>query len=180
MANRWGNNGNSDRLYVLGLQNHWRWWLQAWNKKTRAPCKQFSSVTQSYPNLWDPVDCSTPGFLSISNSRSLLKLISIELVMPSNLSPSVIPFSSRLQYFPASGSFPMSQFFASGGQSIGASALASVLPMNIQDWSPLGWIGWSPFSPKDSQESSPTPQLRNIILWCSAFFMVQLSHPYVD
>ena len=84
MANRWGNNGNSDRLYVLGLQNHWRWWLQAWNKKTLAPCKQFSSVTQSYPNLWDPVDCSTPGFLSISNSRSLLKLISIELVMPSN------------------------------------------------------------------------------------------------
>ena len=55
------------------------------------------------------------------------------------ISPSVIPFSSCLQSFPASGSFPISQFFASGGQSIGASASASVLPMNIQDCFPLGW-----------------------------------------
>ena len=57
-------------------------------------------------------------------------------------SSSVIPFYSRLQSFPASGSFPMSQFFASGGQRIGVSALTSDLPMNIQDWSPLGWTGW--------------------------------------
>ena len=55
---------------------------------------------------------------------------------------SVIPFSSRLQSFPASGSFPMSQFFIPGGQSIGVSASTSVLPMNIQDWFPLGWTGW--------------------------------------
>ena len=55
---------------------------------------------------------------------------------------SAVPFSSHLQSFPASGSFPMSQFFASGGQSIGASASASVLSMNIWDWFPLGWIGW--------------------------------------
>ena len=58
------------------------------------------------------------------------------------ISSSVIPFSSYLQSFPASGSFPMSQFFALGGQSIGASASASVLPMNIQDWFPLRWTGW--------------------------------------
>ena len=58
------------------------------------------------------------------------------------ISSSVIPFSSRLQSFPASGSFPVSQFFASGGQSIGVSASASVLPMNIQDWVPLGWTCW--------------------------------------
>ena len=57
------------------------------------------------------------------------------------ISSSVIPFSSHLQSFPASGSFPMNQFFASGGQSIGVSASASVLPMNIQDWFPLGWTG---------------------------------------
>ena len=56
------------------------------------------------------------------------------------ISSSVIPFSSHLQSFPASGSFPMNQFFPSGGQSIGA--LASFLPMNIQDWFPLGWTGW--------------------------------------
>ena len=58
------------------------------------------------------------------------------------ISSSVIPFSSWFQCFPASGAFPMSQFFASGGQSIGVSASASVLPMNIQDWFPLGWTGW--------------------------------------
>ena len=58
------------------------------------------------------------------------------------ISSSVIPYSSCPQSFPASESFPMSQLFASGGQSIGVSALASVLPKNIQDWSPLGWTGW--------------------------------------
>ena len=58
------------------------------------------------------------------------------------ISSSVVPFSSHLQSFPASRSFSMSQFFTSGGQSIGVSASASVLPMNIQDWSPLGWTGW--------------------------------------
>ena len=58
------------------------------------------------------------------------------------ISASVVPFSSCLQSFPASGSFQMSQYFASGGQSIGVSASASVLPVNIQDWFPLGWTGW--------------------------------------
>ena len=58
------------------------------------------------------------------------------------ISSSVVPFSSRHQSFPASGSFLMSQFFTSGGQSIGVSASVSVLPMNIQDWFPLGWTGW--------------------------------------
>ena len=58
------------------------------------------------------------------------------------ISSSVVPFSSCFQSFPTSGSFPMSQFFASGGLSIGVSVSASVLPMNIQDWFPLGWTGW--------------------------------------
>ena len=58
------------------------------------------------------------------------------------ISSSVVPLSSPFQSFPASGSFPMSQFFTSGGQSIGVSASTSVLPMNTQDWSPLGWTGW--------------------------------------
>ena len=78
------------------------------------------------------------------------------------ISSSVIPFSSCLQSFPASGSFPMSQSFASGGQSIGVSASASVLPVNIQDWFPLELTGFSPCSPRDSQESSPTPQFKSI------------------
>ena len=80
-----------------------------------------------------------------------------------NVSSSVIPFSSCPQSFPASGSFQMSQLFISGGQSIGVSASTSDLPMNTQDWSPLGWTGWSPCSPRDSQEPSPTPLFKSII-----------------
>ena len=72
---------------------------------------------------------------------------------------SVIPFSFCPQSFPASGSFQMNQLFPSGSQSIGVSASASVLPMNTQDWSPLGW---TPCSPRDSQESSPTLQFKSI------------------
>ena len=78
------------------------------------------------------------------------------------ISSSVVPFS-WLQSFPASGSFPMSQFFESGDQSIRASASASVLPMNTQDWFPNHWQVWAPCSPRDSQESSPTPQFKTII-----------------
>ena len=77
-------------------------------------------------------------------------------------SSSVVPFSSHLKSFPALGSFPMRQFFASDGQSIGASASASVLPMNIQSWFPLGCtLGWS-WCPRGCQESSPTPQFKSI------------------
>ena len=76
------------------------------------------------------------------------------------ISSSVIPFSSRLQYCPASRSFPVSQFFESGGQSIGVSASASILLMNIQD--ELDRLVGSPCSLRDSQESSPTPQFKNI------------------
>ena len=80
------------------------------------------------------------------------------------ISPSVFPCSSHLQPFPASGSFQMSQLFTSGSQSIGVSASTSVLPMNIQDWLPLGWTGWISCSSRDSQESSPTPQFKSINL----------------
>ena len=78
------------------------------------------------------------------------------------ISSSVVPFSSCPQSFPASGSFPMSQLFASGGRSIGISASTSVLPMNTQDWSPLGWTGWISLHSRDSNESSPTPQFKSI------------------
>ena len=80
--------------------------------------------------------------MSITNLRSLPKLMSIESVMPSNHLILCHPLLLRFQSFPGSGYFQMSQLFASGGQSIGVSASASVLPMNTQDWSPLGWTGW--------------------------------------
>ena len=89
------------------------------------------------------------------------------------ISSSVIPFFSHLQSFPASGSFLISQFFASGGQMIGISASASVLPMNIQDWFPLGWLVGSPWSLLQHHSSKAS------ILLCSAFLIAQLSHPYM-
>ena len=100
--------------------------------------------------------------LSITNSWSLLRLMSIEWWYHPTISSSVIPFSSCLQSFPASGSFQMSQFFTSDGQNTGASISASVLPVNIQDWFPLGWTGWISLHPSDSQESFPTPQFKSI------------------
>ena len=95
------------------------------------------------------------------------------------ISSSVVPFSSHLQSFPASGSFQMSQLLASGGQSIGVSASTSALPMNSQDWLPLGWTGWISLLSKGlsslpQQHSSKAP-----IFQRSAFFIVQLSHPYM-
>ena len=71
------------------------------------------------------------------------------------ISSSVIPFSSCPQSFPASGSFPISQLFASGGQNIGVSASASILPVNIQDWFPLGWIGWISLKPSSVYTAIP-------------------------
>ena len=114
--------------------------------------------------------------LSITNSRSSLKLTSIELVMPFNHLILCHPFLLMPSIFPSIRSFPTSQFFISSGQSIEASASASILPMNIQDWFPLGWTGWMSFQ---SKELSRVFSSKASILWCSAFFIVQLSHPYV-
>jgi len=96
------------------------------------------------------------------------------------ISSYLIPFSSHLQSFPASGSFPMSQSFASGGQSIGVSASASVLPMNVQEWFPLEWIWFDLFAVQGTFKSLLQHHTSKAsILWCSAFFIVQLSHPYM-
>ena len=97
-----------------------------------------SSVQLSRAQLFaTPWTEARQASLSITNPLSLPKLMSIESVMPSNISSSVVPFSFYLESFPASGSFQKSQFFASGSQITGISASASVLPMNIQDWYPL-------------------------------------------
>ena len=101
---------------------------------------QFSQLLSCVQLFATPWTTARQASLSITNSRSLLKLMSIGSVMPSNHLISV-PFSSCLQSFPASGAFQMSQLFASGGQRIGISASASVLPMNIQDRFLLGLTG---------------------------------------
>ena len=89
---------------------------------------------------------------------------------------SVIPFFSCLKSFPASGSFPMSQFYAWGGQSIGISASVPVLPMNIQGWFPLGWTGWISLQSKGLKSLLQHHSSKASILHHSAFFIVQLSH----
>ena len=95
-----------------------------------------------------------------------------------SISFSVVPFSSRLQSFPESGSFPMNQFFTLGCQSVGVSASESVLPMNIQDWFPLRMTGWISLQSKGLSRAFSN-SLKESIIQCSALFIVQLSHPYM-
>ena len=95
------------------------------------------------------------------------------------ISSSVVPFFSCLQSFPASGSFQMSQLFASGGQNIEVSASTSVLPMNTQEWFPLGWTGWIALQSKRLKSLLQHHSSKVSTLLCSAFFIVQFSHPYV-
>ena len=99
----------------------------------------YCSVAKSCLTLCDPMDCSAPCFPVLQCPQSLLKLVSIEAMMPSN--HLVTPFSSCPQSFPTSSSFLMSQLVTSGGQSIGASDSASVLLVNTQGWFPLGLTG---------------------------------------
>ena len=126
-------------------------------------CKLFRSVQalimynslrpHGLQHVWPPCPSPIPGVYP--NSCPLSRWCH------PTISFSVVPFSYHLQSFPASGSFQMSQLFPSGGQSTGVSALTPALPMNTQAWSPLGWIGGSPCSPRDSQKSSPTPQFKS-------------------
>ena len=125
---------------------------------------QFSQFSHSVmsDSLWPHglqharLPCPSPTPRACSNSCPLS-----QWCYPT-ISSSVIPFSSCLQSSSTSGYFQMSQFFTLGGQSIGTSASASVLPMNIQDWFPLGWTDWSSCCLRDSQVSSPTPQFKSI------------------
>ena len=139
---------------------------------------QFSSV-QSLSDVWlfatpwtrPPCPSPTPGVHS--NSCPLSRWCH------PTISSSVIPFSACPQSFPASGSFPVSQSFASGGQIIAVSALASVLPVNTQDWFPLGWTGWISLQSKGLSRVFSNTTVQTSVLWCSAFLTDQLSHLYM-
>ena len=142
---------------------------------------QFSSVQSlSRDRLFvTPWIAALQNSLSITNSQSSLKLTSIELVMPSShliLCHSLVLLAPIP---PASESFPMSQLFVWGGQSTGVSALASFLPKNTQDWSPLGWTGRISLQSKGLSRVFQHHSSKASILRCLAFFIVQLSHPYM-
>ena len=123
---------------------------------------KFSLVPQSCLTLCDSVDCSKPGFPVHHQLWELAQTHVHQVGDAINHFILCHPFSSCLQSFPASGSFQISQFFTSGGQSIGVSASASVLPMNIQDWFPLGWTGWISLLSKGLSRVFPTPQFKSI------------------
>ena len=171
------------------VPKNWRFWTVVSEKTLESPldCKEIQPVDskdQSWvfigrtdveaetPILWPPDAKSwlfvTPwttahqASLSITNSRSLPKPMSIESVMPSNHLILCLPLLLLSSIFPSIRVFQVSQLFASGGQSIGVSASTSVLPMNTQNWFPLEWLVGSPCSARDFQESSPTPQFKSI------------------
>ena len=129
---------------------------------------QFSSVAQSCMTLGDPLDCNMPG-RPVHHSGSSNSCPLSWWCHPT-ISSSVVPSSSRLQSFPESGSFQMSQLFASDGQSTGASASTSVLPMNIQNWFPLGWTGWISL-----QSKGLSRVFSNTMVQKHQFFSTQLS-----
>ena len=143
---------------------------QSWNY---AGSVQFSSFAQLCSTLCDPMECSTPG---LPVHHQLLEFYSNSCPLHwwchPTISSSVVPFSSCFRSCPASGSFQMSQFFTSSGQSI-ASASASVLPMNIQDWFPLGLTGWISLQSKGLSRVFSNTTSKVLILWRSAFFIVQ-------
>ena len=132
-----------------------------------------SDSLRSHGLQYTKLPCPSPTRGVYSNSCQLSRWT----IQPSH--PLSSSFSSHLPSFPASGSFHSSQFFASGGQSIGVSASTSVLPMNIQDWFTLGWIGWISLQSKGLSSLLQLHSSKASILWCSAFFIVQLSHPYM-
>ena len=131
---------------------------------------QFSSVTQSCPTFGDPMNCSMPGLRVHHQLPGSPDSCASRQWCHPTISPSVVPFSSCPQYFPASESFPMSQPYTWGGQSIGVSASASFLPMNTQDWSPLGWTGWISLQSKGLSRVFSNTTVQN-----HQFFSAQLS-----
>ena len=125
---------------AVGLRT--TFWVASYWETMEYPGK-FSSVQSfSRVRLCDPMECSTPGLHPSPTPGVYSNPYPLSWWCHPTISSSVDPFSSHPQSFPASGSFQMSQFFASGGQSIGVSAATSVLPMNTQDWSLLGWTVW--------------------------------------
>ena len=171
----------------------WSWWWpfqisfityksENWeNSMLSCPVSvQFSSV-QSLSRVWlfaNQWTAARQASLSITDSWSPPKPMSIESVMPTILS-SAVPFSFCPQSFPASVSFPMSQLFTSGGQSIGVSASASVLRMNTQDWSPLEWTGWISLQSKGlSRVFSNTTLQKHQFFSAQPCSQSSLSHPY--
>ena len=140
---------------------------------------QFSSATQSCLTICNPMDCSTPGLpvhhLLPESTQTHVHWVG-DATQPSH---PVIPFSSHLQSSPASVSFQMSQFFVPGGQSIGVSASASVFPVNIQDWFPLGWTGWISLQSKGLSRVFSNTTVQKHQFFCTQLSLCSSSHMHI-
>ena len=146
-------------------------WHQAWMLPI-----QFSSVTQSYWLFATPRTAAHQTSLSITTTSGVYSnSCPLSWWCHPNISSSVVPFSSHLQSFP----LQISQVFTSGGQNIGISVSELVLPMNTQDWFPLGWTGWMSAAQGTVESLLQHHSSNASILQCSAFFIVQLSHAYM-
>ena len=153
----WGYGGGIEDTHVLFL-------CRAWDSASvQLSCSVVSYSLRPHGLQHARLPCPSPTPGVYSNSCPLSQWCH------PTISPSVIPFSCP-QSFPASGSFPVSQFLASGGQSMGVSALASVLPMNIQDWSPFGWTAWISLQSKGLSRA-----FSNTTVQKHQFFSAQLS-----
>ena len=149
--------------------------LRNWDDLYLTCRPRFSSV-QLLSHVWlfaTPWIAARQASLSITNSQSPPKRMSIESVMPSNYLILCCPLLLLPLIFPSIRVFPLSQLFASGGQSIGVSASTSVLPMNIQDWLPLGWTGWICLQPKGLSRV-----FSNITFQKHQFFSTMVYLPY--
>ena len=130
---------------------------------------QFSTVAQSCPTLCNSMDCFPVHHQLLELTQTHIHRVS-DAIQPSHPLSSTSPPAFNLQSFPGSGSIQMSQLFVSGGQSIGVSASTSVLPMNTQDWFPLGWTGWISL-----QSKGPSRVFSNTTVQKHQFFGPQLS-----
>ena len=175
------------------VPKNWCFWTVVLDKTLESllDCKEIKPVNPQFSSAQFTHSVVSDSLRRHGLQYPMLSYLSLSLGVCSNscplswwchptITPSVVPFSSHHQSFPASGSFQMSQLFASGGRSIGVSASTSVLPMNTQDWFALGWTGWISLQSKGLSSLFQHHSSKASVLQHSAFFIVQHSHPYVS
>ena len=164
-------------IYNLFIWGYWD--LFIWDYFTSLQSSSIQSLSRVLL-FATPWTTARQASLSVTNSQSLPKLMSIESVVPSTHLILCRPLLLLPSIFLTSGSFQMSQLFTSDGQRIGVSGSASVLPMNTQDWFPLGWTGWNSLQSQGTLKSLlQHHSSKASVLQPSAFFIVLLSHPYM-
>ena len=150
---------------------------ESWTVKQPSAAAAAAKSLQSCPTLCDPMNRRPPGLPPLPTPGVHPNPCPLSQWCQPTISSSVIPFSSCPQSFPVSGSFQMSQLFASGGHNIGVSASTSVLPMNTQDWFPIGWTGWIFLQSKGFSRVFSSTTVQKHQFFSTQLSLYQLSHP---